>query len=158
MSEVSNLFWLDLEMTGLGDEQVILEIASLVTDAELNILAEGPEIAVLRTAEEISRMEAWPAVQHKKSGLLDRVEASRTGVREAERQTLDFLKKWVSENTAPLCGNSIWVDRRFLHKEMPALEGYLHYRMIDASSVKELVRRWYPKLSVPDKHGSNWPS
>ena len=158
MSEVSNLFWLDLEMTGLGDEQVILEIASLVTGAELNILAEGPEIAVHRTAEEISRMEAWPAVQHKKSGLLDRVEASRTGVREAERQTLDFLKKCVSENTAPLCGNSIWVDRRFLHKEMPALEGYLHYRMIDASSVKELVRRWYPKLSVPDKHGSNWPS
>ena len=158
MSEVSNLFWLDLEMTGLGDEQVILEIASLATDAELNILAEGPEIAVLRTAEEISRMEAWPAVQHKKSGLLDRVEASRTEVREAERQTLDFLKKCVSENTAPLCGNSIWVDRRFLHKEMPALEGYLHYRMIDASSVKELVRRWYPKLSVPDKHGSNWPS
>jgi oligoribonuclease len=103
-------------------------------------------------------MEAWPAVQHKKSGLLDRVEASRTGVREAERQTLDFLKKWVSENTAPLCGNSIWVDRRFLHKEMPALDGYLHYCMIEVSSVKELVRRWYPKLSVPDKHGSNWPS
>ena len=139
-------------MTGLGDEPVILEIASLVTDAELNILAEGPEIAAHRTAEEISRMEAWPAVQHK-SGLLDRVEASRTEVREAERQTLDFLKKWVSENTAPFCGNSIWVDRRFLHKEMPALEGYLHYRMIDVSSVKELVRRWYPKLSVPDKHG-----
>jgi oligoribonuclease len=103
-------------------------------------------------------MEAWPAVQHKKSGLLDRVEASRTEVREAERQTLDFLKKCVSENTAPLCGNSIWVDRRFLHKEMPAPEGYLHYRMIDVSYVKELVRRWYPKLSVPDKHGSNWPS
>ena len=145
-------------MTGLGDEQVILEIASLATDAELNILAEGPEIAVLRTAEEISRMEAWPAVQHKKSGLLDRVEASRTEVREAERQALDFLKKCVSENTAPLCGNSIWIDRRFLHKEMPALEGYLHYCMIEVSSVKELVRRWYPKLSVPDKHGSNWPS
>ena len=94
----------------------------------------------------------------KKYGLLDRVEASRTGGGEAEHQTLDFLKKWVSENTASLCGNSIWIDRRFLHKEMPALEGYLHYCMIEVSPVKELVRRWYPKLSVPDKHGSNWPS
>jgi oligoribonuclease len=90
-------------------------------------------------------------VQHKKTGLLDRIEASETDVVEAERQTLEFLKKWVPENTAPLCGNSIWVDRRFLHNEMPNLEGYLHYRMIDVSSIKELVRRLYPNLIIPDK-------
>ena len=155
MLEVTNLFWLDLEMTGLGDEQVIVEIASLITDPNLQILAEGPEIAIHRTAKEMSRMEAWPAVQHKKTGLLDRIEASETDVVEAERQTLEFLKKWMPENTAPLCGNSIWVDRRFLHKEMPNLEGYLHYRMIDVSSIKELVRRWYPNLVIPDKRGKH---
>ena len=159
MSENSNLFWVDLEMTGLGDDQVIVEIASLITDADLNVLAEGPEIAIHRTPEEMSRMEEWPAKQHKKSGLLDRIEASEIDVEEAETQTLEFLKKWVpegSEGKIPLCGNSIWVDRRFLHKEMPTLESFLHYRMIDVSSIKELVGRWYPQtLRPPDKKGSH---
>ncbi len=156
MSENSNLFWVDLEMTGLGDDQVIVEIASLITDADLNILAEGPEIAVHRTPEEMARMEEWSAEQHKKSGLLDRVEASEIDIREAEDKTLKFLKEWASEGKVPLCGNSIWVDRRFLHKEMPTLENYLHYRMIDVSSIKELVGRWYPEtLRSPDKKGAH---
>ena len=149
MPKNTNLFWVDLEMTGLGDDQVIVEIASLVTDADLNILAEGPEIAIHRTPQEMARMEEWPAKQHNKSGLLDRIEASDIDVAEAERQTLEFLKKWTSKGKAPLCGNSIWVDRRFLHKEMPELENYLHYRMIDVSSFKEVVERWYPMSVRP---------
>ena len=136
-------------MTGLGDEQVIVEIASLVTDANLNILAEGPELAIHRTPQEMARLEEWPAKQHKKSGLLDRIKASKIDVAEAEAQTLEFLKKWTGKGKAPLCGNSIWVDRRFLHKEMPTIEDYLHYRMIDVSSFKELVERWYPKNHRP---------
>ncbi len=156
MPKISNLFWVDLEMTGLGDDQVIVEIASLVTDADLNVLAEGPEVAIHRTPEEMARMEEWPAEQHKKSGLLDRVEASEIGIAAAEKLTLDFLKKWAPEGKARLCGNSIWVDRRFLHKEMPTLENYLHYRMIDVSSIKELVARWYPNtVRAPDKKGTH---
>mgnify|MGYP001033223571 CR=1 FL=1 len=156
MSEISNLFWVDLEMTGLGDDQVIVEIASLITDADLKVLAEGPEIAIHRTPEEMARMEEWPAEQHKKSGLLDRIEASEIDISGAENQTLEFLKKWVSKGKAPLCGNSIWVDRRFLHKEMPTLEDYLHYRMIDVSSIKELVGRWYPaSVRPPEKKGTH---
>jgi len=156
MENNSNLFWVDLEMTGLGDEQVIVEIASLVTDSELNVLAEGPELAIHRTPKEMARMEEWPAKQHKKSGLLDRIEASEIDVAEAEKQTLEFVKQWAPANTIPLCGNSIWVDRRFLHKEMPTLENYLHYRMIDVSSFKELVDRWYPKEHrPPDKSGAH---
>jgi len=143
-------------MTGLGDEQVIVEIASLITDADLNVLAEGPELAIHRTPEEMSRMEDWPAEQHKKSGLLDRIEASDIDIAEAEKQTNEFLKKWAPNTKIPLCGNSIWVDRRFLHKEMPKLEDYLHYRMIDVSSFKELVERWYPKpLRPPAKKGTH---
>ena len=156
MAKNTNLFWVDLEMTGLGDEQVIVEIASLVTDANLNILAEGPELAIHRTPEEMSRMEEWPARQHKKSGLIDRIKASKIDVAEAEKQTLEFLKKWTVKGKAPLCGNSIWVDRRFLHKEMPTLEDYLHYRMVDVSSFKEVVERWYPKSTrPPDKKGTH---
>ena len=150
------LFWVDLEMTGLSDEQVIIEIASLVTDAQLNVLAEGPEIAIKRTQEEMSRMEDWPAKQHKTSGLLERVEKSQVSIDEAEKQTLEFISKWAEKNSATLCGNSIWVDRRFLHKEMPTLDKYLHYRMIDVSSFKEVVERWYPEtLRPPTKKKSH---
>ena len=143
-------------MTGLSDEQVIIEIASLVTDAQLNVLAEGPEIAIKRTQEEMSRMEDWPAKQHQTSGLLERVEKSKVTVAKAEKQTLEFVSKWADKNSATLCGNSIWVDRRFLHKEMPTLEGYLHYRMIDVSSFKEVVESWYPEtLRPPTKKQSH---
>ena len=150
------LFWVDLEMTGLSDEQVIIEIASLVTDAQLNVLAKGPEIAIKRTQEEMSRMEDWPAKQHQTSGLLEWVEKSQVTVDKAEKQTLEFVSKWADKNSATLCGNSIWVDRRFLHKEMPTLEGYLHYRMIDVSSFKEVVESWYPgTLRPPTKKQSH---
>ena len=143
-------------MTGLSDEQVIIEIASLVTDAQLNVLAEGPEIAIKRTQEEMSRMEDWPAKQHQTSGLLERVEESKVTVAKAEKQTLEFVSKWADKNSATLCGNSIWVDRRFLHKEMPTLEGNLHYRMIDVSSFKEVVESWYPEtLRPPTKKQSH---
>ena len=143
-------------MTGLSDEQVIIEIASLVTDTQLNVLAEGPEIAIKRTQEEMSRMEDWPAKQHQISGLLERVEKSKVTVAKAEKQTLEFVSKWADKNSATLCGNSIWVDRRFLHKEMPTLEGYLHYRMIDVSSFKEVVESWYPEtLRPPTKKQSH---
>ena len=143
-------------MTGLSDEQVIIEIASLVTDAQLNVLAEGPEIAIKRTQEEMSRMEDWPAKQHQTSGLLERVEKSQVTIDEAEKQTLEFISKWADKNSATLCGNSIWVDRRFLHKEMPTLDKYLHYRMIDVSSFKEVVERWYPEtLRPPTKNKSH---
>ena len=143
-------------MTGLSDEQVIIEIASLVTDAQLNVLAKGPEIAIKRTQEEMSRMEDWPAKQHQTSGLLERVEKSKVTVAKAEKQTLEFVSKWADKNSATLCGNSIWVDRRFLHKEMPTLEGYLHYRMIDVSSFKEVVESWYPEtLRPPTKKQSH---
>ena len=143
-------------MTGLSDEQVIIEIASLVTDAQLNVLAEGPEIAIKRTQEEMSRMEDWPAKQHQTSGLLERVEKSKVTAAKAEKQTLEFVSKWADKNSATLCGNSIWVDRRFLHKEMPTLEGYLHYRMIDVSSFKEVVESWYPEtLRPPTKKQSH---
>ena len=156
MAKNTNLFWVDLEMTGLCDEQVIVEIATLISDADLNVLAEGPELAIHRTPQEMARMEEWPARQHKKSGLLDRIEASNIDLAEAERQTLDFLKEWTVKGKVPLCGNSIWVDRRFLHKEMPTLEDYLHYRMIDVSSFKELVERWYPKTHrPPSKKGTH---
>ena len=156
MPKNTNLFWLDLEMTGLGDDQVIIEIASLVTDANLNILAEGPEIAINRTPEELENMEEWPAKQHSKSGLLARIKNSDINIDEAERQTLRFLKKWGAKGRIPVCGNSIWVDRRFLHKEMPQLENYLNYRMVDVSSLKELVERWYPdSIRPPTKKNSH---
>ena len=143
-------------MTGLSDEQVIIEIASLVTDTQLNVLAEGPEIAIKRTQEEMSKMEDWPAKQHQTSGLLERVEKSKVTVAKAEKQTLEFVSNWADKNSATLCGNSIWVDRRFLHKEMPTLEGYLHYRMIDVSSFKEVVESWYPEtLRPPTKKQSH---
>ncbi|MBA31739.1 MAG: oligoribonuclease [Chloroflexi bacterium] len=136
-------FWLDLEMTGLGDNQVIIEIASIITDDDLKIIKEGPEIAIHRTKDELSIMESWPANQHKKSGLLKRVNDSKIDIKKAEKLTLNFLKKYAKKNEAILCGNSIWVDRKFLRKEMPMLEEYLYYRMIDVSSLKELISKWY---------------
>ena len=106
--------------------------------------------------QEMSRMEDWPAKQHQTSGLLERVEKSQVTIDEAEKQTLEFISKWADKNSATLCGNSIWVDRRFLHKEMPTLDKYLHYRMIDVSSFKEVVERWYPEtLRPPTKKKSH---
>ena len=141
------MVWIDLEMTGLEEHHVIIEIASIVTDHNLEILAEGPEIAVKRSAQDLANIDAWSAKQHEASGLMDNVRASNIGVREAEERTLTFIQQWVEKHEAPLCGNSVWVDRMFLKREMPRLESYLHYRIIDVSTIKELVSRWLPDLS-----------
>ena len=145
-----NLAWIDLEMTGLNpDRHVIIEIATVVTDPDLNILAEGPNLALRRSKEEMASMEAWSARTHGASGLLDRVRESDMDVADAQRQTLDFLRGWIPSGASPLCGNSVHHDRRFLRREMPELEAYFHYRIVDVSTLKELVRRWYPGVSSP---------
>lgn len=146
MDRTSNLVWVDLEMTGLDpDRHVILEIATLVTSAELEVLAEGPCLALRRSAEEMARIDEWSAHTHEASGLLERVRTSAVDPGEAQQRTLDFLAAWVEAGASPLCGNTVSHDRRFLRREMPRLDGYLHYRHIDVSTVKELVHRWYPR-------------
>lgn len=141
------LIWIDLEMTGLDPEKhVIVEIATIVTDRQLEIIAEGPEIAISHPSEELASMEQWSREHHQSSGLLDRVFASHRDCRMAERETLDFLTRHCKKKHSPLCGNSVWQDRLFLLKYMPLLEDFLHYRIIDVSSVKELVKNWYPSL------------
>ena len=147
-----NLVWIDLEMTGLDPERnVIIEIASLVTDRDLNILAEGPCLAIARTAEELATMDAWNVHTHTASGLITRIQNEGVTVAEAERQTLLFLRRWLPKGASPLAGNSIAQDRRFLRREMPKIEDFLHYRNVDVSTVKELVRRWYPALPPAEK-------
>jgi oligoribonuclease len=148
--DANHLVWLDLEMTGLDPERhVIIEIASLITDADLNVLAEGPELAIHRAEHDLAVMDSWNTRTHTASGLVERVRASQIDIAEAERQTLAFVRKWVPKAASPLAGNSIAQDRRFLVREMPKLEGYLHYRNVDVSTVKELVRRWYPEGARP---------
>ena len=143
------MVWLDLEMTGLEEQHVIIEIATVITDANLEVIAEGPDIAINRSVDDLNNMDPWSARQHTDSGLITKVRASKVGINEAENQTLSFVKKWVGRWEAPLCGNSIWVDRLFLKREMPRLESYLHYRVIDVSSIKELVSRWHPDAEEP---------
>lgn len=141
------LVWIDLEMTGLDPEKdVILEIGSIVTDDRLDMISEGPEIAINYPEEILSSMDRWSREHHTSSGLLDRVRASAYDYRHAEKETVDFISDYCKQGKSPLCGNSVWQDRRFLIRYMPSLEAYLHYRNIDVSSVKELVRRWYPAL------------
>src|SRR3990167_4948719 len=139
-----NLVWVDLEMTGLDpDRNAIIEIATLVTDGELNVLAEGPVLAIHQPEDVIAGMDAWCAEHHGKSGLTERVRASRTSLAEAEEETLAFIRRFVPEKTSPLCGNSVGHDRRFLIRHMPRLQAFFHYRNIDVSTLKELVKRWY---------------
>lgn len=143
----TNLVWMDLEMTGLDPEtDLIIEMATIITDSDLNIVAEGPVLAIRQPEANLAAMDEWNQTHHSQSGLLDRVRKSPVSQREAEAQTLAFLEQHVDENTAPLCGNTIWQDRRFLARYMPDLERYLHYRVIDVSSIKELVARWRPEL------------
>lgn len=142
-----NLIWIDLEMTGLDpDNDLIIEIATIVTDKQLNILAEGPVLAIHQSDETLSAMDDWNQHHHGQSGLIDRVKASTIDEAEAERQTVEFLKQWVPENKSPMCGNSICQDRRFLYRYMPELEKYFHYRHLDVSTLKELVARWAPEI------------
>ncbi len=143
----SNLIWIDLEMTGLDpDNDLIIEIASIVTDKHLNTLAEGPVLAVHQSDEAIAAMDDWNQKHHGQSGLIERVKVSTVDDAEAETQTIEFLKQWVPANTSPICGNSIGQDRRFLYRYMPKLEAYFHYRNIDVSTLKELAMRWAPDL------------
>jgi len=143
----NNLVWLDLEMTGLLPEQdCIIEIATIVTDSELNVLAEGPIFAIHQSDEILNGMDEWNTRQHGRSGLTDRVRESRTTTLEAARETLDFIQKYVPAGKSPMCGNSICQDRRFMYRLMPELEAYFHYRNLDVSTLKELARRWSPEV------------
>lgn len=140
-----DLIWIDLEMTGLDTERdQIIEIATVVTDAQLNILAEGPVLAIHQPDSVLAAMDDWNTRQHGQSGLVDRVRASTITTAEAEQRTLEFLRAWVPQGISPMCGNSICQDRRFLARLMPELESYFHYRNLDVSTLKELARRWKP--------------
>jgi oligoribonuclease len=141
------LIWIDLEMTGLDTgRDSILEIATVVTDPQLNLLAEGPELAIAHSLETLEAMDEWNRTQHRKSGLWQRALEQGVTMEEAENRTLEFLEKWVPANSSPMCGNSICQDRRFLHRQMPRLERHFHYRNLDVSTLKELARRWSPQL------------
>ena len=143
----NRLVWIDLEMTGLDpDTDSIIEIATLVTDQELNVLAEGPELAIYHPVERLEAMDDWNRTTHRKSGLWDRILASKVSLEAAQSQTLDFLVEWLPAGISPICGNSICQDRRFLARGMPELERYFHYRNLDVSTLKELARRWSPAL------------
>lgn len=143
----SNLIWIDLEMTGLDpDRDYIIEIATVVTDKDLNILAEGPVIALHQEDSIMDAMDDWNQKHHGQSGLIERVKKSQINENEAESMTLEFLRHWLPENKSPMCGNSICQDRRFLYRFMPKLEAYFHYRNLDVSTLKELAVRWAPEV------------
>lgn len=143
----NNLIWIDLEMTGLNPEHdVILEIATIVTDSSLNILSEGPVIAIHQSKKILSIMDSWNSNTHNSSGLINRVIKSEFDEKTAETATIEFLEKLVPIGASPICGNTVAQDRRFLFKYMPKLERYFHYRYLDVSSIKELVTRWKPKI------------
>lgn len=149
------LVWMDLEMTGLDHtSDVIVEIATLITDDNLAIVAEGPDLVVHATDEQLANMDPFVVEMHTRSGLLDQIKASTISLEEAGAATLEFIKQHVAEPmSVPLCGNSIGTDRRFLDAYLPDIENYLHYRSIDVSSVKELVKRWYPNVDVKRPRG-----
>ena len=145
--KAKNLIWIDLEMTGLNpDDDLIIEIATIVTDSRLNILAEGPVFAIHQKDRILNEMDEWNTRQHNESGLVERIRKSKLNEAEAEAKTIEFLKKYVDPKKSPMCGNSICQDRRFLWRGMPKLEQYFHYRNLDVSSVKELAARWWPEL------------
>ena len=146
-TDPENLIWIDLEMTGLVPERDrIIEIATLVTDKELNVIATGPELAIHQDESVLAGMDEWNVAHHTRSGLYERVLSSNVSEREAEQATLDFLREHVAERTSPMCGNTICQDRRFLARYMPGLEAFFHYRHIDVSTFKELAKRWAPSV------------
>lgn len=143
----SNLIWIDLEMTGLNPEHDrIIEIATAVTDSQLNVIAEGPVIAIQQPQRLLDEMDDWNTEHHTSSGLVARVQKSDIDEATAERETLQFLEKHATAGKSPMCGNSIWQDRRYLSRYMPTLEKFFHYRMLDVSTLKELALRWYPEV------------
>jgi oligoribonuclease len=142
-----NLVWIDMEMTGLDpDNDRIIEVAAVVTDANLNVLAEGPVIAVHQSDATLDKMDAWNKGTHGRSGLIDKVKASTLDEAAAEQQLLEFIAKYIPRSGSPMCGNTIGQDRRFLVKYMPRLEAFFHYRNLDVSTLKELARRWAPQI------------
>lgn len=147
MRHPDNLVWIDLEMTGLDtNNDHIIEIATVVTDKHLSVLAEGPVLAIHQTEAVLAGMDEWNRKQHGGSGLVERVRNSLINAAEAERRTIEFLSKWIGAGQSPMCGNSICQDRRFMAREMPQLERFFHYRNLDVSTLKELARRWAPKV------------
>lgn len=152
MVEGSFLVWMDLEMTGLNSEtDRILEISTVITDIDLKLVAVGPQLAIFQDEMVLARMNEWNQEHHEQSGLIDRVRKSTIAVEEAEERTLRFIKEYVKEGEAPLCGNSIHQDRRFLYRFMPTLNDFLSYRNIDVSTIKELCFRWFPELPKFEK-------
>ena len=144
----NNLIWIDLEMTGLDTtSDLIIEIATIVTDSQLNILAEGPVLAIHQSDEVMNGMDEWNTRQHGQSGLTERVRNSTLSEQDADRETIAFLEQYVPANASPMCGNSICQDRRFMARCMPELERYFHYRNLDVSTIKELVKRWSPNIA-----------
>lgn len=148
-----HMVWMDCEMTGLDPQKdVLIEIATIITDYDLNVVAKGPDLAIRTSESRLANMDAWNRRTHKKSGLIERIRTEGVSMAEAQRQTLAFVKKYCTKRTAPLCGNSIHQDRRFLVRYMPQLNEYLHYRMVDVSTVKVLVKEWYGgKIEPPKK-------
>ena len=152
----NNLIWIDLEMTGLDtDNDLIIEIATTVTDPQLNILDEGPVLAIHQSNEILNLMDEWNTRQHNQSGLVERVKNSPYDIAKAESLTLDFLEKFVPKGKSPMCGNSICQDRRFMHRLMPKLEEYFHYRNLDVSTIKEIIKRWAPDKEEYNKQGTH---
>lgn len=152
----NNLIWIDLEMTGLDpDTDSIIEIATIVTDSQLNVLEEGPMIAIHQPDSVMAKMDAWNTNQHGKSGLTERVKQSSYTEAQAQKETIDFLSKYVPKGKSPMCGNSICQDRRFLYRCMRPLEEYFHYRNLDVSTLKELARRWSPEVYSGFKKGGS---
>jgi len=149
MQSADNLIWVDMEMTGLDPERdVVIEIATVITDSNLNTLAEGPVIAIHQDNAVLSAMDEWNTTHHTHSGLVERVKASVHDAHSAARQTLAFLQQWVPPGVSPMCGNSICQDRRFMARYMPELEAYFHYRNLDVSTLKILMLRWRPELEA----------
>jgi len=156
MKDNGNLIWIDMEMTGLDPfTDRVLELATIITDSDLDIVAEGPVCAIHQPAEVLAGMDAWNTEQHSKSGLIERSSKSIYTCRQAERETLDFISRWVEFRVSPMCGNSVCQDRRFLARFMPELEHYFHYRNIDVSTLKELALRWAPDLACFNKEGTH---
>lgn len=152
----NRLIWIDLEMTGLDPIQdKILEIATIVTDDDLNIIAEGPNLIIHQSNEVLANMNEWCKIQHKKSGLIDAVQASKICEEQAAHETLQFLKDHCDENSTPLCGNSVWQDKFFLQHHMPELSNFFHYRILDVSSIKLAINRWTKQYKIFKKSDSH---